>query len=92
MASDVTIGTFHRPVLNNIQQFYERYILQLPSDTLAREECKETRLQGLKDRLEMSDDPEADVLRQEIDRLEQEIEDLTEFSPGSTFETQAERG
>ncbi|WP_273837220.1 hypothetical protein [Halococcus sp. PRR34] len=49
------------------------------------EERKETRLQGLKDRLAVSDDPEADVLRQEIDRLEQEIEDLTEFSPGSAF-------
>ncbi|EMA43590.1 MULTISPECIES: hypothetical protein [Halococcus] len=49
------------------------------------EERKETRLQGLKDRLAVSDDPEAEVLRQEIDRLEQEIEDLTEFSPGSAF-------
>ncbi|EMA55749.1 hypothetical protein [Halococcus salifodinae] len=49
------------------------------------EERKETRLQGLKDRLAVSDDPEADVLRQEIVRLEQEIEDLTEFSPGSAF-------
>ena len=56
------------------------------------EERKETRLQGLKDRLAVSDDPEADVLRQEIDRLEQEIEDLTEFSPGSAFGEQAESG
>jgi hypothetical protein len=56
------------------------------------EERKETRLQGLKDRLAVSDDPEADVLRQEVERLEQEIEDLTEFSPGSAFDTQAERG
>ena len=54
------------------------------------EERKETRLQGLKDRLAVSDDPEAEVLRQEIDRLEQEIEDLTEFSPGSTFDMLAE--
>ena len=38
------------------------------------EERKETRLQGLKDRLAVSDDPEAEVLRQEVDRLEQEIE------------------
>jgi hypothetical protein len=38
------------------------------------EEPKETRLQGLKDRLAVSDDPEAEVLRQEVDRLEQEIE------------------
>jgi hypothetical protein len=56
------------------------------------EERKETRLQGLKDRLAVSDDPEADVLRQEVERLEQEIEDLTEFAPGSAFDTQAESG
>lgn len=56
------------------------------------EERKETRLQGLKDRLAVADDPEADVLRQEIERLEQEIEELTEFSPGSTFSEQAESG
>jgi len=49
------------------------------------EDRKETRLQGLKDRLAVSDDPEAEVLRQEVDRLEQEIEELTEFSPGSGF-------
>ena len=56
------------------------------------EERKETRLQGLKDRLAVSDDPEAEVLRQEIDRLEQEIEELTEFSPGSAFGERAESG
>jgi hypothetical protein len=56
------------------------------------EERKETRLQGLKDRLAVSDDPEADVLRQEVERLEQEIEELTEFSPASSFETQPEQG
>ena len=56
------------------------------------EERTETRLQGLKDRLAVSDDPEAEVLRQEIERLEQEIEELTEFSPGSTFDTRVESG
>lgn len=56
------------------------------------EERKETRLQGLKDRLAVSDDPEADVLRQEVERLEQEIEELTEFSPASTFGEQTESG
>jgi len=40
----------------------------------------------------VTDDPEADVLRQEVERLEQEIEELTEFSPGSSFETQPEQG
>jgi len=54
------------------------------------EKRKETRLQGLKDRLAVSDDPEAEVLRQEVDRLEQRIEDLTEFSPGSAFADRAE--
>ena len=54
------------------------------------EERKETRLQGLKDRLAVSDDPEAEVLRQEVDRLEQEIDELTEFSPGSAFADGAE--
>ncbi len=56
------------------------------------EERKETCLQGLKDRLAVSDDSEAVVLRQEVERLEQEIKELTEFSPGSAFETQAESG
>jgi hypothetical protein len=56
------------------------------------DERKETRLQGLKDRLAVSDNPEADVLRQEVERLEQEIEELTEFSPASSFETQPEQG
>ena len=56
------------------------------------EERKETRLQGLKDRLGVSDDPKVEVLRQEIERLEQEIEDLTQFSPGSAFGEQAESG
>ena len=51
------------------------------------EERKETRLQGLKDRLAVSDDPEAEVLRQEVDRLEARSEDLTQFSPGSAFDT-----
>ena len=54
------------------------------------EERKETRLQGLKDRLAVSDDPEAEVLRQKVDRLEEEIEELTEFSPGSAFVTGSE--
>ena len=56
------------------------------------EQRKETRLQGLKDRLAVSDDPEADVLRQEVERLEQEIEELTEFSPASTFKAGTESG
>jgi len=46
------------------------------------EEVKETRLQGLKDRLATSDDPEAKQLREEIEELEGRIEELTEFKSG----------
>jgi hypothetical protein len=47
------------------------------------EERKETRLQGLKDQLALSDEPEADQLRQEVAELEQRIGELTEFTPGT---------
>ncbi len=47
------------------------------------EETKQSRLQGLKDQLALSDEPEAEDLREEVDELEQRIEDLTEFSPGT---------
>jgi hypothetical protein len=53
------------------------------------EQRKETRLQGLKDRLARSDEPETDQLRAEIADLEQRIDDLTEFSPGSEFSAQS---
>ena len=47
------------------------------------EEVKETRLQGLKDRLAGSEEPEAAKLRDEIEELEQRIEDLTSFHTGT---------
>ena len=47
------------------------------------EEVKETRLQGLKDRLAGSEEPEAAELRDEIEELEQRIEDLTSFRTGT---------
>jgi hypothetical protein len=47
------------------------------------EERKDTRLQGLKDQLALSDEPEAEELRTEVAELEQRIEDLTEFTPGT---------
>jgi ribosomal protein L11 methylase PrmA len=53
------------------------------------EEVKETRLQGLKDRLATSDDPEAEKLREEIEELEGRIEELTEFKSGQAFHTQS---
>ncbi|WP_302082908.1 hypothetical protein [Salinibaculum rarum] len=51
------------------------------------DEHKETRLQGLKDQLESTDDPEAEDLREEIEALESRIEELTEFSSGQKFHT-----
>lgn len=53
------------------------------------EATKETRLQGLKDRLAASDadDDEVQQLQTEIEALEDRIEDLTSFEPGSTYHT-----
>lgn len=50
------------------------------------EDRKETRLQGLKDQLARSDEPETDELRQEVEDLEQRTEELTEFRPSSELE------
>lgn len=47
------------------------------------EDVKESRLQGLKDRLAASEDAEAEELRQEIETLEQRIDDLTSFRTGA---------
>jgi hypothetical protein len=46
------------------------------------EEVKESRLQGLKERLAMSDDSETDELRSEIEYLENWIDELAEFRSG----------
>ncbi|SEP23068.1 hypothetical protein SAMN04487948_12420 [Halogranum amylolyticum] len=53
------------------------------------EEHKQTRLQGLKDRLAGSDEPEAEQLRHEVEELEQRIEELTEFTPGTEVGTRS---
>lgn len=53
------------------------------------EEQRETRLQGLKDRLATSDDPEAEELREEIEALEGRIEESTEFKTGREYHTQS---
>jgi hypothetical protein len=53
------------------------------------EDRKETRLQGLKDRLATSDDPEAEELRGEVAELEARIEELTEFRSGRQYHTQS---
>ena len=53
------------------------------------EERKETRLQGLKDQLALSDDPEAEQLREEVGELEERIAELTEFSPGTELSSRS---
>lgn len=53
------------------------------------EERKETRLQGLKDQLSLSDDPETAQLREEVAELEQRIAELTEFTPGTEVGTRS---
>jgi len=58
----------------------------------ADKEVKETRLQGLKDRLATSDDPEAEELQEEIEELESRIEELTEFKSGQAFHTHSGAG
>ena len=56
------------------------------------DEEKETRLQGLKDRLAETGDEEANQLRQEIEALEDRISELTEFRSGRSFHTSASGG
>jgi type II secretory pathway component PulK len=53
------------------------------------EETKETRLQGLKDRLAASDaeDEEVEQLQDEIAELEDRIEELTSFKSGMSYHT-----
>ena len=53
------------------------------------EEVKETRLQGLKDRLAAADSEETEALQQEIEELEARIEELTSFKSGQAFHTSA---
>lgn len=50
------------------------------------EDVKESRLQGLKDRLAVSEDDEANQLRAEIEELEQRIDDLTSFRTGTEMQ------
>jgi len=54
------------------------------------EQTKETRLQGLKDRLAANDEDDEEIqqLRQEIEDLERRIDDLTSFSTGTEFRTE----
>jgi hypothetical protein len=58
------------------------------------EDTKETRLQGLKDRLAASDedDDEVQQLQAEIAELEERIEELTSFSSGAAYHTESQSG
>ena len=58
------------------------------------EETKETRLQGLKDRLAASDAADEDVeqLQDEIEELEDRIEELTSFKSGTSYHTSSTDG
>jgi hypothetical protein len=58
------------------------------------EESKETRLQGLKDRLAASDatDDEVEQLQAEITELEDRIEELTSFSSATSYHTSSTGG
>jgi hypothetical protein len=47
------------------------------------EDVKESRLQGLKDRLAATESDEGDALRQEIEELEARIDELTSFRTGA---------
>jgi hypothetical protein len=51
------------------------------------EDVKESRLQGLKDRLAVSEEEETNDLRREIEELEDRIDDLTSFSTGSQLQS-----
>ena len=53
------------------------------------EEVKESRLQGLKDRLAAADSEGTDELQREIEELEARIEELTSFSSGQVFHTES---
>jgi len=51
------------------------------------EDVKQSRLQGLKDRLAASEEEETDDLRREIEELEDRIDDLTSFSTGTEMQS-----
>jgi F0F1-type ATP synthase epsilon subunit len=50
------------------------------------EDTRETRLQGLKDRLADSDDEGVEDLRAEIEQLEERIDELTSFRTGAELD------
>lgn len=53
-------------------------------------DVKESRLQGLKDRLAARESEETQELQNEIEALERRIEELTEFQSGQTYQTRSQ--
>jgi TPP-dependent pyruvate/acetoin dehydrogenase alpha subunit len=53
------------------------------------QDVKQSRLQGLKDRLAAAGGAETDELQQEIEELEARIEELTSFESARTFHTRS---
>lgn len=56
------------------------------------EDVKETRLQGLKDRLAATESEEAEELQAEIEELEERISELTEFRSGQSYHNESVGG
>jgi polyhydroxyalkanoate synthesis regulator phasin len=78
----------------DVTELSERDVYEIKESEYVRkaevdEESKETRLQGLKDRLAATDE-DTQVLQNEIEELEQRIDDLTSFDSASSFHTKSE--
>jgi len=79
----------------DVTELSERDVYEVEESEYVRkadvdEEEKETRLQGLKDRLAETEGEKADELREEIKELEERISKLTEFRSGRSFHTSAD--
>lgn len=77
-----------------VTELSERDVYEIEESEYVRkaevdEESKETRLQGLKDRLAATDE-DTEELQNEIEELEQRIDDLTSFDSASSFHTKSE--
>lgn len=78
----------------DVTELSERDVYEIEESEYVRkaevdEESKETRLQGLKDRLAATDE-DTQALQNEIEELEQRIDDLTSFESASSFHTKSE--
>jgi hypothetical protein len=72
----------------DVTQLSEQDVYEIDENTHVRkaevdDEMKQSRLQGLKDRLAATEGQDAAALKEEIEELEGRIDDLTSFSTGS---------